>query len=107
MSGVLGRSHRRADVAVLLASELVVLLASELVTSSGLHRGSAIPGGLMTVTVAACDEGVWVEVSDRSGDGVRVLKAAAACEAEGGRGMQLVDGRSYGESCARPGPRTR
>ena len=85
MSGVLGRSHRRADVAVLLASALVVLLASELVTSSGLHRGSAIPGGLMTVTVAACDEGVWVEVSDRSGDGVRVLKAAAACEA-GGQG---------------------
>jgi hypothetical protein len=43
------------------------------------------------VTVAACDEGVRVEVTDRSGDGVPVLKPAPAGEAEGSMGMQLVD----------------
>jgi anti-sigma regulatory factor (Ser/Thr protein kinase) len=81
---VLGRSHRHADVALLLTSELV--------TNSVLHSGSAVPGGLVTVTVATCDEGVRVEVTDRSGNGVPVLKpTAAGDEAEGSRGMQLVD----------------
>jgi len=39
---VLGESHPDADVAVLLASELV--------TNSVLHSGSTVPGGVVTVT---------------------------------------------------------
>lgn len=42
---VLGECHPHADVALLLASELV--------TNSVRHSGSAVPGGLVTVTVAA------------------------------------------------------
>jgi anti-sigma regulatory factor (Ser/Thr protein kinase) len=82
---VLGDSHVQADVALLLASELV--------TNSVRHSGSAVPGGVVTVTVAAVDEAVRVEVTDRSGDGVPVLPSAAAAgsEAEGSRGLWLVE----------------
>ncbi len=45
VAGVLGGSHPHADVAVLLASELV--------TNGVRHSGSAAPGGLVTVAVAA------------------------------------------------------
>nr|MDQ2815124.1 ATP-binding protein [Actinomycetota bacterium] len=45
VAGVLGRSHPHADLALLLASELV--------TNSVRHSGSAAPGGLVMVTVAA------------------------------------------------------
>ncbi len=84
VAGVLGRSHPHADVAVLLASELV--------TNSLRHSGSAVPGGLVTVTVTACGEGVRIEVTERSGDGVPVLKPAdGGGEAEGSRGLLLVD----------------
>jgi anti-sigma regulatory factor (Ser/Thr protein kinase) len=86
VAGVLGRSHPHADVALLLASELV--------TNSLRHSGSAVPGGLVTVTVtvAACGEGVRIEVTERSGDGVPVLKpAGGGGEAEGSRGLLLVD----------------
>ena len=82
---VLGESHPDAGVAVLLASELAA--------NSVLHSGSAVPGGVVTVTVAVSGSGVRVEVTDRSGVGVPVL-APAACadgEAEGSRGMRLVD----------------
>jgi hypothetical protein len=61
----LGESHPAADVAVLLASELV--------TNSVRHSGSAVPGGVVTVTVAVGGGGVRVEVTDRSGDGAPVL----------------------------------
>jgi anti-sigma regulatory factor (Ser/Thr protein kinase) len=84
VAAVLGQSHPHADVTLLLTSELV--------TNSVRHSGSAVPGGLMTVTVAACGEGVRVEVTDHSGDGVPVLHPAdGGGQAEGSRGMQLVD----------------
>ena len=74
-------------------SDLVLLLASELVTNSVRHSGSAVPGGIVTVTVAAGDEVVRVEVTDRVGDGVPVLPSATLAddEAEGSRGLWLVD----------------
>ena len=46
-------------------SDLGLLLASELVTNSVRHSGSAVPGGVVTVTVAAGDEVVRDEVTDR------------------------------------------
>jgi anti-sigma regulatory factor (Ser/Thr protein kinase) len=70
---VLGESHTQADVALLLARELV--------TNSVRHSGSAVPGGVVTVTVAAGDEAVRVEVTDRCGDGVPVLPSAAPASA--------------------------
>ncbi len=84
-----GESHAQADLALLLASELV--------TNSVRHSGSAVPGGVVTVTVAAGDEVVRVEVTDRCGDGVPVLPSAAELaygEAEGSRGLWLVDALS-------------
>jgi anti-sigma regulatory factor (Ser/Thr protein kinase) len=86
VTGTLGRSHPRAFGAALLASELV--------TNSVEHSGSTGAGGTVTVTVAAGDKVVRVEVTDRSGDGVPVLLPAAGAadgEAEGGRGLRLVD----------------
>jgi anti-sigma regulatory factor (Ser/Thr protein kinase) len=83
VAGLLGESHPDADVAVLLASELV--------TNSVPHSGPAVPGGVVTVAVGG--DGVRVEVTDRSGDGVPVLVSAASADggAEGSRGMRLVD----------------
>jgi hypothetical protein len=60
------------------------------VTNSVWHSGSAVPGGLVAVTVTAYGHGVRVEVTDRSGDGVPVLQPADG-GAEGNRGMRLVD----------------
>lgn len=83
----LGEFHARADLALLLCSELV--------TNSVRHSGSAVPGGVVTVTVAIAGEVVRVEVTDRCGDGVPVLPAVPADgEAEGSRGLQLVDALS-------------
>jgi anti-sigma regulatory factor (Ser/Thr protein kinase) len=82
VAGVLGPSHGHADVAMLLASELV--------TNSVRHSGSAVPGGLVTVTVTARGEGVRVEVADCGARGVPVL-GPAAVEAEGSRGLRLVE----------------
>ena len=88
VAGMLGESHVHADVALLLASELV--------TNSVRYGGSAVPGGFVTVTVAAVDQVVRVEVTDRCGDGVPVLPSAAPAddEAEGSRGLWLVDALS-------------
>jgi anti-sigma regulatory factor (Ser/Thr protein kinase) len=85
---VLGESHAQVDV--------VLLLASELVTNSVRHSGSAVPGGVVTVTVAAGDEVVRIEVTDCCGDGVPVLPSAVPAdgEAEGSRGLWLVDALS-------------
>jgi anti-sigma regulatory factor (Ser/Thr protein kinase) len=47
VAGVLGESCAQADV--------VLLLASELVANSVEHSGSAVAGGVVTVTVAAGD----------------------------------------------------
>jgi anti-sigma regulatory factor (Ser/Thr protein kinase) len=52
---VLGESHAHVDLALLLASELV--------TNSVRHSGSAVLGGVATVTVAAGGEAVRVEVT--------------------------------------------
>ena len=83
VGGVLGASHPCADVAVLLASELV--------TNSVRHSGSAVPGGLVTVTVAAGEDVIRVEVTDRCAGSVPVLLPPAGGEAEGSRGMRLVE----------------
>ncbi len=85
MAGALGESHPQFDVTLLLASELV--------TNSVRHSGSAVPGGLVTVAVAADDRRIWVGVTDRSGDSVPVLAPAASGgdEAEGRRGIRLVE----------------
>lgn len=83
VAGMLGPSHGYADVATLLASELV--------TNSVRHGGSAVAGGQVTVTVSASGRGVRVAVAERAGPGVPVLVADAGAEAVGGRGMRLVD----------------
>jgi two-component sensor histidine kinase len=79
---VLGPSHPRGDVAVLLASEIV--------TNSPLHGGSAVPGEAVMVTVVTGDAGVRVEVTGRKADGVPVLRRPDD-EAEGSRGLRLVE----------------
>jgi anti-sigma regulatory factor (Ser/Thr protein kinase) len=67
---VLGQSHPDADVAVLLASELV--------TNSVLHSGSAVPGGVVTVAVTVGGDGVRVEVTDRRDCTPLLVEARAA-----------------------------
>jgi anti-sigma regulatory factor (Ser/Thr protein kinase) len=79
---VLGSSHSCGEVAVLLASELV--------TNAVRYGGSAVPGGMVTVTVVAWDAGVRVEVTDRKADGVPVLRPSDD-KAEGSRGLRLVE----------------
>jgi anti-sigma regulatory factor (Ser/Thr protein kinase) len=79
---LLGPSHPYADVAVLLASEVV--------TNSLIHGGSSVPGEAVTVTVVVGDSGVRVEVTGRKADGVPVLRRPDD-EAEGSRGLQLVE----------------
>ena len=68
----------------------MVLLLSDLVTNSVRHSGSGLPG--QTVTVTVCSEGgiIRVEVIDRSGPTVPVLKPGDV-EAEDSRGLGLVD----------------
>ena len=83
VAGMLGPSHGYADVAMLLASELV--------TNSVRHSGSAGAGETVTVAVRAWDSTVRVEVTDRSGPGCRsfalpagMRKAAADCSSSRG-----------------------
>jgi len=85
VAGVLGRSHPQVSAAELLVSELV--------SNSVRHSGSAVPGGTVTVTVTAGNAAVRVEVTDHSGDGAPVLLPVGPGngDAEGGRGMRLVD----------------
>jgi anti-sigma regulatory factor (Ser/Thr protein kinase) len=79
---LLGPSHPCEAVAVLLSSELA--------TNSVRHSGSAVPGETVTVTVAARDAGVRVEVTDLKTDSVPVLRPADD-DAEGSRGLRLVE----------------
>jgi anti-sigma regulatory factor (Ser/Thr protein kinase) len=81
VGAVLDPGHPCGDAAVLLVSELV--------TNSVRHSGSAVPGGVMMVTVAAGDKVVRVELTDRCGDGVPVLQSAAPADGEtkGNRGL--------------------
>ena len=80
---VLGPAHPRGDDAALLASELF--------GNSVQHSGSGAAGETVTVPVLAGDRVVRVEVTDRGGPGVPGLRSAD-CDAEGGRGLQLVKG---------------
>jgi len=81
---VLGQAHPHVILALLLCSELV--------TDSVRHSGSVVPGGVVTVTVAAGEKVVRAEVTDRIGDGVPVppSDASAGGEAEGGQRIRLV-----------------
>jgi anti-sigma regulatory factor (Ser/Thr protein kinase) len=83
VGGVLGVGHPCLDAAVLLVSELV--------TNSVLHSGSTVAGGQVTVTVSADGGVARVAVAERAGPGVPVLVPDAGGEAEGNRGMRLVD----------------
>jgi anti-sigma regulatory factor (Ser/Thr protein kinase) len=94
---VLGRQHPAVDTAVLLLSELV--------TNSVLHSGSVLPGQTVTVTVLREGEVVRVEVTDRSGATVPVLRAADS-GAEGGRGLYLVDSLAARWGAEQDGDRT-
>jgi anti-sigma regulatory factor (Ser/Thr protein kinase) len=83
VSEVLGPGHPCGDVAVLLVSEVF--------SNSVRHSGSGAPGETVTVAVIAGDRTVRVEVTDRAGPGTPELRPAGR-DAEGGRGLQLVEG---------------
>jgi anti-sigma regulatory factor (Ser/Thr protein kinase) len=82
VGAVLGPGHPCGDDAALLVGELFA--------NSIRHSGSGAPGQTVTVAVAAWDGVVRVKVADRSGFGVPELRPADG-EAEGGRGLQLVE----------------
>jgi anti-sigma regulatory factor (Ser/Thr protein kinase) len=82
VGAVLGLGHPCGDVAVLLASELFA--------NSVRHSASGLPGETVMVAVMAGDGVVGVEVTDRSGPGVPELRHAGG-EADGGRGLLLVE----------------
>jgi anti-sigma regulatory factor (Ser/Thr protein kinase) len=82
VAAVLGPGHPCGDVAALLVGELF--------GNSIRHSGSGAPGQTVTVAVAAWDGVVRVEVTDRGGPGVPELRPVDV-EAEGGRGLQLVE----------------
>jgi anti-sigma regulatory factor (Ser/Thr protein kinase) len=82
VGGVLGAGHPCWDVAVLLVSELF--------GNSVRHSASGAAGETVTVAVAAREGAVLVEVADRGGAGVPELRRADG-EADGGRGLQLVE----------------
>jgi anti-sigma regulatory factor (Ser/Thr protein kinase) len=82
VAAVLGAEHPCGETAVLLAGELVA--------NSVRHSGSSLPGQTITVTVTAEADGLLVEVTDRSGPGLPVLRHDDG-QAEGGRGLQLVN----------------
>ena len=82
VGAVLGPGHPCGDEAILLVSELF--------TNSLRYSGSGLPGETVTVTVTVGVGAVRVEVADRSGPGVPELRPAGA-DAEGGRGLGLVE----------------
>jgi anti-sigma regulatory factor (Ser/Thr protein kinase) len=79
---VLGQENRERETAVLLLSELV--------TNSVRHSDSRLPGQTITVTVLSDGKVIRVEVTDCGGAAVPALRSGDA-EAEGGRGLYLVD----------------
>jgi anti-sigma regulatory factor (Ser/Thr protein kinase) len=85
--------------------DVAVLLLSELFGNSVRHSGSGAPGETVTVAARAGDGMVQVEVADRSGPGVPELRPAD-CDAEGGRGLQLVAGLAARWGWRRRGGRT-
>jgi anti-sigma regulatory factor (Ser/Thr protein kinase) len=76
VAAMLGRQHPQGETAVLLPSELV--------TNSLRYNGSWLPGQTVTVTVLIVGEVVGVEVTDRSGATIPVLRPGDS-EAECGR----------------------
>jgi anti-sigma regulatory factor (Ser/Thr protein kinase) len=97
VDGVLGSGHPCGDVAVLLVSELF--------GNSVRHSRSVAAGETVTVAVKTGDGVVRVEVTDRSGPGMPELYSAGR-DAEGGRGLQLVDGLAVRWGWRRRGRRT-
>ena len=83
VAAVLGKGHPCGDVAVLLVSELF--------GNSVRHSSSGLPGEVVTVAVVVGDGVVRVEVTDRGGSGVPEVHQAGG-EADGGRGLVLVEG---------------
>jgi anti-sigma regulatory factor (Ser/Thr protein kinase) len=83
---MIGERHPNADVAALLISEVV--------TNSVIHSDSGLAGGTVTITVIAVACGIRVEVIDDGGQSVPTLRHPADGMAEGGRGLQLLDGLS-------------
>jgi anti-sigma regulatory factor (Ser/Thr protein kinase) len=67
------------------------LLVSEVFGNSVRHSGSGAPGETVTVAVITGDRTVRVEVTDRAGPGTPELRPAGR-DAEGGRGLQFVEG---------------
>ena len=109
-----GRAERvavaRAFVAAILGAqhpcgETAVLLAGELVANSVRHSDSSLPGQTITVTVTGEEDGLLVEVTDRSGPGLPALRHDDG-QAEGGRGLQLVNAFAGRWGCRQHGRRT-
>ena len=94
---VLGPGHPCGDVAVLLVSEIF--------GNSVRYSGSGAAGEMVTVAVRDGDGVVRVEVTDRAGPGTPELRPAG-CDAEGGRGLQLVAGLAARWGWRRCGGRT-
>ena len=94
VSEMLGPGHPCGDVAVLLVSEVF--------SNSVRHSGSGAPGE--TVAVRAGDGIVRVEVTDRTGPGTPELRPAGR-DADGGRGLQLVEGLAARRGWRRRGGR--
>jgi anti-sigma regulatory factor (Ser/Thr protein kinase) len=97
VAAVLGDGHPCRDVAVLLASELF--------GNSVRHSASGLPGQTVTVAVSAARGVIRVEVTDRDGRGEPRLSPASP-DAEGGRGLAMVDGLSARWGWRRRGGRT-
>jgi anti-sigma regulatory factor (Ser/Thr protein kinase) len=97
VAGVLGPGRPCGDDAVLLVSELF--------GNSVRHSGSGPLGETVTVAVMRGEGLVRVEVTDRAGTGVPELGAAAP-DAEGGRGLQLVADLAARWGSRRRGTRT-
>jgi anti-sigma regulatory factor (Ser/Thr protein kinase) len=97
---IAGRPDRvavaRAFVTALLgagqpAAQDAALLVSELAANSVRHSASGRPGGTLTITVIARPGRVRVEVTDDGGSGQPRLRRAPGSDAEGSRGLLIVD----------------
>ena len=97
VAAVLGDGHPCCDVAVLLASELF--------GNSVRHSASGLPGQTVTVAVSAAGGVIRVGVTDRSGPGTPQPRPVGP-DAEGGRGLRLVEELSARWGWRRRGGRT-
>jgi anti-sigma regulatory factor (Ser/Thr protein kinase) len=67
------------------------LLVSELAANSVQHSASGRPGATLTITVTTRAGRVRVEVTDDGGPGRPRLRRAPGSDAEGSRGLLIVD----------------